>query len=256
MIGYKGFDKEFRCRGMQYEVGKTYRHDGELELCVSGFHFCQNPLAMFEYYPPADSRYALVEATGKVVKDENKSCTDELKIVCELTLAELIAAVPDEKKSTNKDYYSASVNTGYRSALVNTGYRSASVNTGDCSVSVNTGDRSASVNTGYCSASVNTGDCSVATNTSNHSASVNTGDRSASVATGYGSTSEVTGENSVALVIGRNSRAKGAIGCWLILADWRGNEIADVQVFKVDGEKILPDTFYTLKNGQLTEVQS
>ena len=202
MIGYKGFDKNFRCRGMQYEVGKTYHHDGELKICDSGFHFCINPLAVFEYYSPADSRYALIEATGKVVEGENKSCTDELTIVRELTLAELIAAVSDENKSTN---------------------------TGDCSAATNTGDRSAATNTG---------DCSVATTM------------------GCYSTSEVTGKHSLAVATGFNSIAKGALGCWLVLADWRDNEIADMQIFKVDGKKILPDTFYQLKDGQLTEVQA
>ncbi len=70
------------------------------------------------------------------------------------------------------------------------------------------------------------------------------------------STSEVTGKNSLAVATGFNSTAKGALGCWLVLADWRDNEIADMQIFKVDGKKILPDTFYQLKDGQLTDVQS
>ena len=70
------------------------------------------------------------------------------------------------------------------------------------------------------------------------------------------STSEVTGKHSLAVATGFNSIAKGALGCWLVLADWRDNEIADMQIFKVDGEYIKPDTFYKLKDGQLTEVQA
>ena len=283
MIGYKGFDKDFRCRGMQYEVGKTYHHDGELKLCVSGLHFCQNPLEVFGHYPPNDSRYALIEATGKVVEGENKSCTDELKIVRELTLAELIAAVPGKHKSVATGYgsvatttgdcsvatttgdRSASMNTGNRSASTATGYGSVATTTGDCSVatttcycsaSTATGYGSASMNTGNCSASTATGDCSVATTTGYCSASTATGDCSVATTMGCYSTSEVTGKNSLAVATGFNSTAKGALGCWLVLADWRDNEIADMQIFKVDGKKILPDTFYQLKDGQLTEVQS
>jgi len=63
MIGYKGFDKDFKCRDMQYEVGKEYVHDKKIKLCQSGLHFCEHPLDVFCYYPPGElSRYAEVEA--------------------------------------------------------------------------------------------------------------------------------------------------------------------------------------------------
>ena len=38
--GYKGFNQDLTCRGFQYEIGKTYEYNGEIELCSSGFHFC------------------------------------------------------------------------------------------------------------------------------------------------------------------------------------------------------------------------
>ena len=72
MIGYKGFDKDFKCRDFQYEVGKEYEHDGEAKLCESGFHFCENPHDVLVYYPAGDgSRFAIVEADE--VSDERKS---------------------------------------------------------------------------------------------------------------------------------------------------------------------------------------
>ena len=81
----------------------------------------------------------------------------------------------------------------------------------------------------------NTGDCSVATNTGDWSAAI------------------VAGKNSVAVVTGYQSRAKGALGCWLVLSEWVENELSDVQAFKVDGKKIKPDTFYRLKGGRAVE---
>ena len=229
MIGYKGFDKNFKCRDFQYEVGQTYKFDGEVEICECGFHFCDTPLAVLEFYPPANSRFALVEAVGIVISDgKHKFCTDELKIIKELTLDELIAAVPKENIATN---------TGDRSAATNTGYRS---------VATNTGDLSAATNTGRYSAATNTGDYSTATNTGDLSAATNTGDRSAAI---------VSGKSSVALVTGRDSKAKGAIGCWLVLGEWNDNELADVQVFKVDGVNIKANTYYTLKDGQAVEAE-
>ena len=48
--GFKGFDKEMKCQGFQFEVGKTYEHEGEVKLCNRGFHFCKNPLDTLDYY--------------------------------------------------------------------------------------------------------------------------------------------------------------------------------------------------------------
>ena len=83
----------------------------------------------------------------------------------------------------------------------------------------------------------------------------NTGYQSASTNTGHRSASSVEGEESVAVAIGYESKAKGAIGCWIVVAEWREDEsgkdhIIDVQCANVDGENIKQDTFYQLKDGK------
>ena len=110
-------------------------------------------------------------------------------------------------------------------------------------------EKKASTNTGYRSASTNTGE---------YSASTNTGYRSASTNTGYRSKADVSGKGSVAAALGIDSKAKGALGCWIVLAEWAQDDEynwhrTDVQCFKVDGENIKPDTWYKLKNGDLVE---
>lgn len=110
-------------------------------------------------------------------------------------------------------------------------------------------EKEASTNTGYRSASTNTGDYSASTNTGDYSASTNTGDRSKA---------DVSGKGSVAAALGIDSKAKGALGCWIVLAEWAQDDEynwhrTDVQCFKVDGENIKPDTWYKLKNGDLVE---
>src|SRR3990167_8703118 len=90
IIAYKGFDKDFKCRGFQFEVGKDYKHDGKVEACHSGFHSCENPLDVLNYYNVADSRFAIVEVSGEVSKhdEDSKIASAELHIKAELKLPE------------------------------------------------------------------------------------------------------------------------------------------------------------------------
>jgi hypothetical protein len=158
----------------------------------------------------------------------------------------------DRSAATNTGYQSAATNTGDRSAATNTGYQSAATNTGDRSAATNAGDRSAATNTGSRSAATNTGDRSAATNTGYYSAATNTGDRSAA---------SVEGKESVAMAIGYESKAKGALGCWLVLAEWEQDSngkwhIKTVKSAMVDGKRIKPDTWYMLRNGKFVEEAS
>ena len=71
------------------------------------------------------------------------------------------------------------------------------------------------------------------------------------------STAKVSGKGSVAVVTGRDSKAAGALGDWIVLTeryDWeRDYQIKDVKAFEVDGEKIQPNTFYKLVDGEAVE---
>ena len=275
MKAYKGFDKDLKCRGFQYEIGKEYTEE-KAELCDCGFHACEAPLDVFNYYAPADSRFCEVDIddNGQRQNDDSKVCGKTIKIGAEIGLPGLIKAHIEYIKSkaeyteTNTGNYSASTNTGDRSASTNTGdysastntgYRSASTNTGDCSASTNTGDCSASTNTGYRSASTNTGDYSASTNTGYRSASTNTGDCSASTNTGDCSASEVSGIGSVALATGRGSKAKASIGSAIVIVErgeWNGETypMLGIKAAIVDGKKIKADTWYKLVNGKFVEV--
>ena len=231
---YKGFDKDLKCRDFQYEVGNTYE-EPTAELCEKGFHACEYPLDVFKYYAPGNmSRYCEVdldEVNGKKDVEDSKHCGKKIAVKAEIGIAGLVKAAVDFVMENIKD-------------------ANKEANTGTCSASTNTGDRSASTNTGTCSASTNTGNCSASTNTGNYSASTNTGDYS---------NADVSGKESVAAALGIGSKAKGALGCWLVLAEWDKDENynwhrKDVQCFKVDGETVKPNTWYTLKDGRPVEV--
>lgn len=92
IIAYKGFDKDFKCRGFQYEVGKTYEMDDDIACGSRGFHACESPMEVFEYYDMLTSRFAEVEQSGKIDKeaDSTKTCSSRIKIKAELKLADII----------------------------------------------------------------------------------------------------------------------------------------------------------------------
>lgn len=80
-----------------------------------------------------------------------------------------------------------------------------------------------------------------------------TGDQSAAINTGYRSAAAVFGEESVACSLGEYGKAKGAKGCWLVLAEWKGGHRKDVRCFYVDGESVKANVLYTLKDVKLVE---
>ena len=92
IIAYKGFDKNLKCRDFQYEVGKEYEMDRDIKCCKRGFHACESPLEVFDHYDMLTSRFAKVEQSGEIDKEENttKVCSSRIKVKAELKLADII----------------------------------------------------------------------------------------------------------------------------------------------------------------------
>ena len=85
IIAYKGFDKDLKCRDFKYEIGKTYIHQGRVIPCESGFHACENPMDVFDYYAfDGSNRFCEVELSGEIHKKDNKSCAAKIKINAEI----------------------------------------------------------------------------------------------------------------------------------------------------------------------------
>ena len=250
MKGYKGFEKGLICRGKQYAENTVFE-EAEAKICRSGMHFCERPIDVLAFYPPCDDNgnlndFAEVEALDEALTDDNiKYTTKKLKVGAKIGIVglikaeveyvkEQIAKTPDELKAINSGDRSSAVNSGDSSNAVNSGYRSSAVNSGDSSNAVNSGDSSNAVNSG------------------DRSSAVNSGDRSSAVNSGY---------EGVAAALGIDSKAKAALGGWLVLSEWKYDEedyqwhrIA-VKSRKVDGKKIKADTFDKLINGKFVEVE-
>lgn len=90
---YKGFNKDMTCRGFQYEVGKEYEHEGDVEVCCSGFHACENPFDVLDHYGDIlNNRYCIVEQSGKIKSDGNKTASSKIKINAEIGFPGLFKA--------------------------------------------------------------------------------------------------------------------------------------------------------------------
>lgn len=94
IVSYKGFDADMKCRGFQYAPGEEFKHDGDVETCVGGFHACEYPLDVLRYYPPSTSRFFVVEQSGTLSRhgDDSKVASSKIKIGVELSLPGLIKA--------------------------------------------------------------------------------------------------------------------------------------------------------------------
>lgn len=256
ITAYKGFDKNFKCRDIQFEIGKTYKHKGEVSVCNSGFHACENPLAAFKYYQPT-SRFARVKCAGKISKDINdkKIACEELTVEAEIGLPELIDdAVQwihsrvdlENKKISNTGDWSVASNASYKSAASNTGKYSAASNTGNQSVASNAGDYSAAEVSGLHSVVCNAGEWSAASST---------GEQSAASSTGYQSEAEVSGLHSVACALGTQSKVKASEG-GAIVCVYRNDDgdLVHIRASKVGENGIKADTWYVLgETGEFAE---
>ncbi|EGN9906844.1 hypothetical protein IS381_004420 [Salmonella enterica] len=151
IVTFKGFNKDLQCRDFQFEIGKTFHHDGKVEACCSGFHACECPFDVFSYYPPAESRYAETISFGVIDREEigdTKIASASITIKAELTLPQFIQRGIEWIWSKIDKSLEQQIMTGYQSAATNTGNQSAATNTGDWSAAEVSGSQSVAASLG------------------------------------------------------------------------------------------------------------
>ena len=245
MKAYKGFDKDLKCRGFQYEVGKEYE-EANAALCKKGFHACENPLDTFRYYRPTDSRYCEVDVddNGERNSTDSKVCGKHIKISAEIGLKGVINAgvrfVFDKCESATEE--NASGERGNAAASGDSGNAAASGERGNAAASGWRGNAAASGNLGNAAASGERGNAAAS------------GDSGTAVVTGFAGRATALGEQCLAVAWGEDSLARGTVGNWIVVSerDDDGN-IIDVKIAKVDGDTVKADTWYKLVNGEIME---
>ena len=239
IIAYKGFDKDLKCKGFQYEFGKEYEMSGRIACRKRGFPACESPLEVFDYYDMLNSRFAEVEQSGEIDKEENttKVCSSRIKVKAELKLADIInlgvewikdiTSPAKLKKETdlndNGGYYAQIGSSGDSAKIGSSGYSAQIGSSGDSAQIGSSGDY----------------------------AQIGSSGDYAKI--------ESTGNHSVVMAAGSDSVAKAKIGSWITLAEWKYvDEVLTpicVKTEQVDGERIKADTFYKLVNGEFKVVE-
>jgi len=131
MKGYKVFNPDWKCNGMQYRIGQTYKHTGDLSLCESGFHFCERLIDCFNYYRfDPKNKVALISASGEILPGGDKSVTNNITIIEEISWQDVLALVNIGKGNTglrnSGGWNSGDRNSGgWNSGNGNSGYRNS-----------------------------------------------------------------------------------------------------------------------------------
>ena len=238
---YKATDKDMKCRGFQYELGKTAEVDGDDKLCKRGLHACEMPLDVLGYYVPGDgSRYfeaELEDVSDEMHSDDTKRVGKKLTLSAEIGIPGLVKAQVEyvkaqcdfdnaiKKANSEKKNHA----TGWSGAASATGERGAASATGESGAASATGESGAASATGW---------------------------SGAASATGWMGAASATGKGCVAMATGFYGRVMGEIGNAVVCVERKTNgDIAAILSAIVDGEMLKPGVWYTVKNGEWVEVQ-
>ena len=105
MKGYKMLNGDMTSDygNMTYELGKTYKLDGNIIPCENGYHFCEELITCIQYYHNNDNdkRFFEIESGDNVIEKEDKYVTDEIALIRELTIDEVFDYIRENKNNVN-----------------------------------------------------------------------------------------------------------------------------------------------------------
>ena len=242
IMAFKAFDKNMKCREFQYEVGREYEQDGDVKLCECGFHACENPFDVWNYYP-INSKYARVELSGEIKKDGDKSVCSKIKIKAELSFpdfirqgVEYLIRIASTSKSNNEHF--AQIGSSGDSAKIGSSGDSAQIGS-----------------SGYSAQIGSSGDSAQIGSSGDYAKIGSSGDYAKIGSSGDYAQIESKGKDSVVAAIGVNSCACGEIGSWLTLAEYDAEyKPVCVKSRKIDGNRLKAGVYYKLKDKKFIEV--
>ncbi len=265
MKAYKGFNKDFTCRGFQFEEGKEYEEE-EAVLCEKGFHACTNPLDVLNYYNDVEGKYCEVEldeVSNYKKENDSKICGKRIKINAEIGFVGLfkmgiewlkeqtIFSKNDTKELEKSSGDDAKIgSSGDDAKIGSSGYGAKIGSSGNYAQIGSSGD-DAKIGSSGNYAQIGSSGYGAKIGSSGYGAQIGSSGNYAQIGS--------SGKNSVVMCAGNNSIAKAKIGSWITLAEWGRDDNGDwipinVVTKRVDGVEIKEDTYYKLVNGVFTEV--
>ena len=275
IIAYKGFDKDLKCRGFQYEIGKEYElpEGEEPELCKQGFHACESPLNVFDYYFIDDNaqfaRFCEVEQSGVVKKKDNgeKNVSSKIKIKAELKFADFIKlgverikektapqTIGEKKNEIGDD---AQIGSSGNYAKIGSSGNYAKIGSSGNSAQIGSSGNYAQIGSSGYSAQIGSSGDDAQIGSSGYDAQIGSSGNYAKIgSSGNYAKINSTGNDSVIMCAGNGSIAKAKKGSWITLAEWYWDDADDhwkpkcVKTEYVDGRRIMEDTWYKLVDGE------
>ena len=269
VVSYKGFNSDWTCRGFRYEVGKSYKMDGDAIACQRGFHACENPVDVLSYYFIGDdgslARFAQVEQAGQIARhdEDSKIASTEITIKAEIRFPEIVKAAVTwltNAIKTSEDVQAASGDSsrlaasGDYSQLAASGDSSRLAASGHSSRLAASGDSSRLAASGVSSRLAASGDSSQLAASGDYSRLAASGDSSRLAASGDSSRLAASGGNSVISASAPNCTASGAIGTWISLAEFDGHgNCIGFAAGKIGEGGLEPDVAYKANGGKLVK---
>jgi hypothetical protein len=243
-MGYKAFSKGMICQGKQYTENAVFEESGADSCCKKGvMHYCETPFDCLDYYPLVDdngdfTEFAEVEPLDKVLVQDNKRATKKLKIGAKLSFKYFIKAGISVLVERTKDIPNGENSSGDRAQIGSSGDWAKIGSSGDWAKIGSSGDR-AKIGSSGDGAKIGS-----------------SGDRAKIGSSGDRAQIGSSGDWAVVSAIGFNSKIKAKIGSWIVLVEYdEDSKPVCVRAAQIDGDKLKPDTFYSLKNGEFVEVE-
>ena len=237
---YKGFDKDMKCRGFQFEEGKEYEEQ-KAKLCEKGFHACEAPIDCLKYYGPATSIYREVELDATDEKsDDTKRVGKKIRIGAKIDVAKICKLQFDYVKehctNENNAELGKPATAGSYGAATAGSYGAATAGESGAA----TAGESGAATAGFRGAAT-------------------AGSYGAATAGSYGAANSrgasSVGKNGLACARGNEIKVRGGMGAVLVIVQENEDdyEIAEWKAAVVDGITIKPDTWYKLQDGEFVE---